>query len=107
MQTIGKFFLHNQGWFAVKIQFKYQASDGNWVHTSGTDGFPLGQSNTADPGDYGVPDGALVCLYAFVIAGSDNVSNQVFRYNRGSAGTASYIIAGTTLVNQLGLTSVS
>ncbi|BFO55038.1 MULTISPECIES: hypothetical protein [Comamonadaceae] len=106
MQTIGHFSLRNQGGFVVKLQFVYWDDKGNKIHRDGTDSFPLGQTRTADPGDHGVPDGALVELYAFVVWGNDNEANQVFTYRKGSPVTAHYTISGTTLSNHLALTSV-
>ena len=106
MQAIGKFSLRNQGGFVVKLQFVYWDEKGNKIHRDGTGTFPIGQSETADPGDYGVPNGAMVAIYAFVVWGSDNEANQVFTYQKGLAVTAAYTISGTTLNNQLALNSV-
>ncbi len=107
MQTVGQFKLKNQGGFVVKLQFVYYDSNGNRVHVDGTGAFPLGQSKIADPGDYGVPDGSPVSLYAFVVWGKDNTAGQLFMYQKGSPVTANYTISGTTLDNELGLNSVS
>lgn len=106
MQSVGKFSLKNQGGFVVKLQFVYWDDLGNKIHVDGTGSFPIGQSESADPGAYGVPNGSLVALYAFVVWGSDNEANQVFTYQAGSDTTASYTISGTTLNNELALTSV-
>ncbi|SRR6266545_2663134 len=106
MKTIGKFSLKNQGGFVVKLQFVYWDADNQKHHKDGTDSFPLGQSQTADPGDYGVPDGSPVALYAFVVWGSDKEAAQMFTYQRGSSAIARYIITGTTLGNDLGLVGV-
>jgi hypothetical protein len=106
MQAIGKFSLKNQGGFVVKLQFVYVDNNGNQVHVDGTSGFPLGQSETADPGSYGVPNNSMVALYAFVVWGSDNQAKQWFLYESGSPVTANYTISGTTLDNELGLNSV-
>lgn len=106
MQSIGQFSLFNQGGFVTKLQFVYWDSQGNKIHKDGTDGFDLGQKKTANPGDFGVPNGALVSLYAFVVWGSDNEAKQVFTYDSSSTVTANYTISGTTLDNSLVLTSV-
>jgi hypothetical protein len=106
MQAIGQFSLKNQGGFLVKLQFVYIDSSGQQVHADGTGGFPLGKSEVADPGDFGVPNGSMVALYAFVIWGSDNQAKQWFQYEKGLPTTASYTISGTTLDNELGLNSV-
>jgi hypothetical protein len=107
MQTVGQFSLRNQGGFAVKLQFVYWDQSGNKIHVDGTGSYPIGQTKTAKPGDYGVPNGVLVSLYAFVVWGSDNEANQVFMYNSDSQVTANYTISGTTLNNSLALTSIS
>ena len=106
MQAVGQFKLKNQGGFVVKLQFVYYDQDGNKHHVDGTGGFPLGQSETADPGKYGVPDGSPTALYADVVWGSDNEAKQLFTYTSGSKVVASYTISGTTLDNELGLNSV-
>jgi hypothetical protein len=36
----------------------------------------------------------------------DNTGNQLFTYSTGNATAANYVITGTTLDNQLGVTSV-
>lgn len=107
MRTIGKFKLSNQGGFVAKLQFSYIDQDGERQHKDGTGSILLGQSETADPGDYGVPDGAMVALYVFVVWGTDNLANQMFTYKKGSPETADYTISGTTLSNHLGLTGVT
>jgi hypothetical protein len=105
-KQIGKFSLKNNGGFVVKLQFGYYDDDGNKHHLVGTDDITLGLSKTADPGNYGVPDGADVFLYAFVVWGTDNEAKQMFTYKKDSPVTAHYVIDGTTLNNELGLISV-
>jgi hypothetical protein len=106
MQKIGNFSLFNQGGFVTKLQFVYWDDDGNKIHKDGTGDIPLGQKKTASPGEFGVPNGAMVSLYAFVVWGSDNEANQVFIYDSSSSVTANYTISGTTLDNSLVLNSV-
>lgn len=106
MQSIGNFSLFNQGGFVTKLQFVYWDAQGNKIHKDGTGNIPLGQRKTASPGEYGVPDGATVALYAFVVWGSDNEANQMFTYDASSSVTANYTISGTTLDNSLVLNSV-
>lgn len=106
MQNIGKMSLKNNGGFAVKLQFVYIDSNGDKQHVDGTGSFPLGQTETADPGDYGVPDGSPVALYAFVVWGRDNTASQLFFYQKGAPMCAAYTISGTTLDNELGFTGL-
>ena len=106
MPNVGQYSLKNQGGFVTKLQFVYWDSNGNKIHVDGTGNIPLGQSKTADPGTYGVPDGAMTSLYAFVVWGSDNEANQVFTYVSGNPTVAAYTISGTTLNNELALTDM-
>lgn len=107
MQEVGKFTLKNQGGFVTKLQFAYLDDNGVMQHLNGTGDITLGFSKTADPGEYGCPDGSSVALYAFVVWGKDNQAKQFFTYKKGSPKTARYTISGTTLDNELGLNDVS
>lgn len=107
MTQIGKLSLKNNGGFAVKLQFVYVDSSGEKHHVDGTGSFPLGQTETADPGDYGVPNGSPVAVYAFVVWGSDATGTQFFTYETGNGTTANYAISGTTLNNSLGFEGLS
>lgn len=105
-QEIGKFSLRNQGGFVTKLQFVYWDAEGNKHHENGTGNILLGQTDSLDLSKYGLPDGTLVSLYAFVVWGTDNMANQLFTLKNGSNVTASYVITGTTLDNSLGLIGV-
>ena len=107
MQTIGKMSLKCSGGFVAKIQFVYIDDDGERKTTGKSGDIPLGQTKTVDPGDMGVPDGSLVYLKAFVVWGKDNNASRAFLYKKNDPGIANYNISGTTLNNDLGLTSVS
>lgn len=106
MQSVGKFSLKDSGGFNVKLQFIYYDNNGIKIHVDGTAAYPVGQTRTADPGEFGVPDGAPCALYAFVVWGNDNEANQLFTYKKGSPVTAHYTISGTTLGNDLVLNGV-
>jgi hypothetical protein len=108
MQSIGKFSLRNQGGFAAKLQCVYWDENGTKVHCDGTGSFPVAQCESLDPGQASppVPDGSPVSIYAFVVWGNDNTGSQLFTYQSGNATTANYVITGTTLDNQLGVTSM-
>ncbi len=106
VQKVGNFCLKNDGGFVVKLQFVFWDEKGNKVHTDGTAGYPVLQTECRSPDQSGVPDGALVSLYAFVVWGSDNTANQIFYYDSSSTVTANYAISGTTLNNDLVLVSV-
>ncbi len=106
VQKVGNFCLKNSGGFVVKLQFVYWDDGGNKVHVDGTAGYPVAQTECLSPDKAGVPDGALVSLYAFVVWGSDNTANQIFYYDASSTATANYTISGTTLDNDLVINSV-
>ncbi len=109
MQSIGKFNLKNQGGFVVKMGFQHHNSNSSdWQRTGQQTGkILLGQSETADPGDYGVAEGDTVRIFADVEAGPDKHGNQEFTYQNGNALTAYYSISGTTLDSRLGLDEVN
>jgi hypothetical protein len=106
MQHVGRFCLKNQGGFDVKLQFVYYDEQGERHHVDGTGAYPIGQTECRKPGESGVPNGAAVSLYAFVVWGADNTASQLFTYAQSSTVTANYTISGTTLDNELGLNSV-
>jgi hypothetical protein len=99
-KQIGKMTLHQDGWFVAKLQFVYADGD-RMIHLDGSNGIPIGQSVTLDPGKYGVPANAPVSIYVFVVWGSDNQGHEIFTYVPGSPNTADYTINGTTLSNTL------
>lgn len=100
METVGKVTLHQEGWFAAKLQFVYKKGN-EWVHVDGSGSLAIKQSVTMDPGACGVPDGAEFSVYVFVVWGSDNQGHEVFTYQSGNTRTAEYTISGTTLSNSL------
>ena len=94
--------LKNEGGFVARLEFQYfDKCKYDWVRTKGTGDITLGNSKTASPGDYGVPEGSLVRLFASVVLGSDNTSNEAFTYKKSNGSTANYTISGTTLNNKL------
>lgn len=107
MNKIGKLCLRNQGGFVVRLEFTYIDNNGNRIHKNGTGDITIGCSKTADPGDYGVPDGAMVSIFCFVRWGCDNQGNEIFLYEKGNKTIANYVITGTTLSNYLGFTGFS
>jgi hypothetical protein len=107
MQTVGSFTLHNGGGFVVKISFNYLGENGQMQRTKSGPDITLGQTGSADPGDYGVPNGATVWLHADVVWGNDNTATQGFIYESGNSCVANYTITGTTLSNTMGLIGVN
>jgi hypothetical protein len=107
MISIGKFSLKNNGSFVCKLQFVYWDERGEKHHVDGSSDITLGFGDSKDPGMYGIPDGANVTLYVFVVWGTDNEATQMFTYKSGCSSTANYSISGTTLNNILGFAGVS
>ena len=106
MQQIGKFSLHNGGGFVARGKVAWLDDNGEKKVSDGTAGdVTLGFDQDVDPGSLGVPEGAIVSLYVFVVAGYDNEARQSFIYKKGNPATAKYTITGTTLSNTLGLIS--
>ena len=104
---IGKMSLKNQGGFVTRISFSYFDDDGEKKFSSRTGDITLGFSQTADPGDLGVPDGTIISMYALVVAGQDNEGRKSFLYEKGNPTTAHYVISGTTLNNTLALVEMN
>jgi hypothetical protein len=107
LQKIGKMSLKNQGGFVTRIMFSYLDDNGEKKLSGHTGDITLGFTQTADPGDLGVPDQSVVSMYAFVVWGKDNEANRAFLYEKGNPATANYNISGTTLDNELGLVSIT
>lgn len=102
LREIQKFQLKNNGGFVTRIQFEYFDENSNeWKHANGTGDITLGFDKQAEPGDYGVPEGSMVKLYAYVAWGTDNHASQMFIYKKNCGHIASYKISGTTLNNHL------
>jgi len=107
IQKIGKMSLKNSGGFVTRIQFSYLDDDGNKQLTKQGDDITLGFTKTVDPGDLGVPDGAMVYMHAFVVWGTDNEAKRAFTYEKGNTSVAAYNISGTTLNNDMGLVEIT
>jgi FAD/FMN-containing dehydrogenase len=108
MKSIGKFSLENQGWFYVTLQCAYWDQNGNRILCTGTDSFARGDKRMLSPADANppVPNGATVSVYAGVVGGDSKLGSQMFIYQPDSPVESSYVISGTTLNNELKLTSV-
>ena len=105
MKKIGKFSLHNGGGFVARGQVAYLDDNGEKQLSQSTGDITLGVTSDIDPANLGVPDGAIVSLYVFIVWGTDNEARQSFTYQKGNTTKANYTITGTTLSNTLGLIS--
>lgn len=99
--------LHNGGDFVVNIKFDYMWEDGKRLTSNAGGSFPIGQTESADPGSLGVPNGSIVWLHADVLSGMDNVASQGFIYEEGNSSTANYTVTGVITSNTLGLINVT
>ncbi len=108
---IGWVSLKQQGWFLARIRINFHGDHGAGI-TDSWGNIAIGQLEAVDPGDprffkrVPVPNGSIITLRVDVTAGNSAEAQQSFTYEQGNPNTAKYVIAGTTLDNQLGLISV-
>jgi len=107
LQQIGKFTLHQDGGYVCRTMFEYVDGNGQLVESSQTGNELLGQTYTTDPGDLGVPDGSMLWMKIWVMAGTDNQARQAFLYQKNGGSVAEYTCSGTTLANHLALDGIN
>ena len=98
---INTFVLHNFGGFVARIACYYSTDGGvTWHESDHGRGIALLDWRSAELGDLGVPDGALVKMHAVVVGGKDRTGSEVFQYVyadwRYTGREADYSIYGTT-----------
>ncbi len=106
---VDSFILANTGGFVARLSAEYSTDNGATWHRAGDSGDivssvllnPPANEKEIELGTLGVPNNALVKMHANVIAGTDKVGSEVFRYVSGSGHWAKYTISGTTLINRL------
>jgi len=118
MKTIGKFSLENRGAYLCKIKLKKYDGDKTREITASDKPFPelawipiaipiiipipIGKNTKiVDPGDFGVPDGAVITMYAYIVGGSKTPKQESdpFIYKKGSVNMGKFRIAGTLFFN--------
>jgi hypothetical protein len=107
IQEIGKFKLQQRSAYVSRMQVKYLDGDGNVVYSAQTSDEVTGQDYFMDPADLGVPDGSMVWLFLWVMAGYDQTAPKAFIYKHGSNITASYSCTGVTVAPHLNLDGIS
>lgn len=107
LQQIGKFTLNQQGGYVCRTMFAYVDGNGQLVESHQTGNELLGQTYTTDPCDLGVPNGSMLWMKIWVMAGYDNQASQAFIYQQGGGSIAVYTCSGTTLSNHLSLDAVN
>jgi hypothetical protein len=98
---INTFVLRNFGGFVARIACYYSTDGGvTWHESAHGRGIQLLDWRSAELGDLGVPDGALVKMHAVVVGGKDRTGSEVFQYVyadwRYTGREAEYSIYGTT-----------
>ena len=102
MQQISKFELQNNGLFIARMQIEYFSEESStWIYAKRSGDIMTGFEKTVDPGAYGVPDGSMVRLTAYVVWGTNNEADQMFTYKKNSGQVAQYRISGTLHHNYL------
>ena len=95
--TVGTLEMANFGAFVAFMGCAYKATENEpWKKTRESDGIDTQKSKTIDPGQYGVPNGATVSLYAQASAGQTHQAVEEFIYEEGSPNQATYTFTGTT-----------
>jgi hypothetical protein len=108
LPRVGRIRLKNEGAFVISQRFVYIDTDGLQRMTGPTSGtYPIGDSNTAAPSDYGVPDGAEVWTYADVVSGKSVQAHLPCINRTGASATARFHVSGTTQHNDLHFDGVS
>lgn len=100
--TVGNLSLKNAGGFTVKLGVVINGKRAD----KETGSYPLGQTETLNPGDCGANNGDTVQVYADVALGKDKTSSQKFTYAPGTNLTAYFVISGTTLDDDLGFIDI-
>lgn len=106
-KQVGKFQLNQQGGYVCRTEFVYINPKGELESSAHTGNELLGQSYITDPIVLGVPDGSVLWMKIWVMAGRDNQASQGFEYKSGSSAVAEYTCSGTTLNNHLALDGVA
>lgn len=108
MTDVGYIRLHNTGWFDCELEFVWLDPKDNTQHKSPGSGkvISLNQTETSDPGRWGVPDKVRVWPYINVHAGDDHEGSlqDGLIYDTGDPWLANYHIWGVTKDNHLRLT---
>jgi len=106
MAKIGKFTLYNGAAIVARGSATSIDDYGEKTRSQTGPDITIWFKRDVNPGDLGVPDGAIVNLYVVVVAGTDNEARQSFIFDKRSTTVANYKITGITTSNTLELTSV-
>lgn len=97
LPQIGKFELRQQGAYVARTQVRYMDNNGEWQMSEQTSNELAAQTYEIDPADLGVPDGATITYYLWVMAGRDVVAQESFVYAKGSVNKAIYRCSNVTV----------
>ena len=107
MQTIGSFFLENDGGFVCQTGCMYINGDGGTGTDTNGGRISVGTSEYYSPGDHGVQPNSPVQLYISIEAGSDRTGGSYFMWDPTATVSARYSISGTTLDSDVHFHGVS
>jgi len=106
-EKVGNIAIKNQGGFHVRMDFQFIDPRGSSSRLRGSrKTIRLGRTETQDPGNYGLTDGALFTVHADVEAGSSKTGTIWLRYEKNNKRIARFLISGTTLDNELGFNGI-
>jgi hypothetical protein len=104
---VGYIRLHSTGWFVCRLGFWWMNPADKVQHQTSGSGkdIDINQTETSDPGAWGVPDGSQVWPHIDVVAGDDHDGSiqDGLVYRTGTPVVATYHIWGYTLDNHLHL----
>ncbi len=84
----------NEGGFVMNFWVDWPQGN-RWLHTDSTRNYPVGQQETIDLKDYGIPDGADIWPGVQAILGKNQDGPHVLKYSPNGQ-TATFYIHGTT-----------
>lgn len=91
----------NSGAFLCKAKLMYTLADGSTGMTDDWGTMNPGQMVFMNPGDKGLPAGAVIQLYIDIIAGNDRTGGVNFHYGPAHQQVAQYAITGTTFFSHV------
>jgi len=95
---VGKLSLKVTGAFVAWLHIDSLDSKGAEKRVKVKNDILVGETRTADPGDYNIPDGSIVRVFSEVAGGYNKQGYEYFIYRKGNSKTASYTHSGTTLI---------
>ena len=95
---IYKYEMFNEGAFDLRSYIKYKPAgeeSGHWKSTEKGGMIMLHQSQSVDPRDLGIPEGAKMKLVGSIEAQHDHDANEDFIFNSNAKVRANYVMTGS------------